>query len=239
MKEWQDIGIVLSAHKYGEQSLIVEIFTPEHGRHKGLLKLVGKARSASVWQTGNLLEVHWRARLEEHLGNYACEIIKPYCVSIFDDPVLLSGVSSLCGELSLLLPERDLFPNLFLQTKTLLDKLESPSWLADFCRWELLLLSELGFSLDLEKCALTGETENLAFVSPKTGRAVTAEAAAPWKEKLLPLPKFLQDEQLQPEGKDILSALNLTGYFLLRQTSDEELPSARSRLIDRLLTDFL
>lgn len=238
MKEWQDIGIVLSARKYGEQKLILEVFTPEHGRHKGLLNQGKSSRSSSVWQTGNLVEVSWRARLEEHLGNYTCEIIKPYCVAVFDNPLLLASISSLCAELSAFLPERDLFPNLFLHTKSLLDNLESPTWLSEYCHWELELLAELGFSLDFTKCALTGETENLAFVSPKTGRAVTAAAAAPWKEKLLPLPSFLATGEETASVDDILSALKLTGYFLSRQTSCGELPAARFRLQEKLSSLF-
>ena len=234
MKEWEDIGIVLSSTRYGEGSLIVEIFTSNHGRYRGLLRVGLRNNFSSILQRGNLVEVRWRARIEDHLGNYSCDLIRSYSSLFLDDSLRLEGISSLCAELSMFLPERDLFSELFIETKEFLDRIEENFWLCKYCRWEVKLLSELGFSLDLSKCAVTGKREGLTFVSPRSGIAVSLKGAKGWESKLLDLPSFLVTGEETSKKEEILSSLRLTGYFFSRHICKGSLPASRVRLQDKL-----
>ena len=213
--EWTDDGIVLGTRRHGESSAILEVMTREHGRHLGLVRGGSGSRMRPVLQPGNTVRVVWRARLDEHLGNYAVEPLRLHGASQLAAAHVVYGVTHLAA-LCRLLPERDPHPDVHDRLAAILDDLEEPATAAaQMVRFELQMLTELGFGLDLERCAATGEEGDLGFVSPKSGRAVSRGAAAPWQDRLLRLPLFLS-ELVQPSLDDIADGFNLTGFFLAR-----------------------
>ncbi|MFQ5954010.1 MAG: DNA repair protein RecO, partial [Kiloniellales bacterium] len=211
-----------------------------HGRHAGLVHGGGSARARGIYQPGNRVSVHWRARLEEHLGSYRCELVAAEAAPLMDDPGRLGALASACALIEAGLPERAPHPALYRDTLRLVDALTGPSWGQAYVRWELALIAELGFGLDLTACAVTGATERLAYVSPKTGRAVSLAAGAPWRDRLLALPRFLirpTDTGGAGQDAEILAGLRLTGHFLERHVFCEphrKMPAARTRLAERL-----
>jgi DNA repair protein RecO (recombination protein O) len=216
--EWRDDGIVIGLRRQGETSAIVEAMTRAHGRHLGLVKGGRSPRLAATLQPGNTLGLVWRARLDEHLGYFAVEPLALRAGRLLPSALALSGLGHL-GALLRLLPERDPHEGLFEGLAMIVEHLEDPALApALMARFEARILSECGFALDLEQCAATGARENLIYVSPKSGRAVSASAGAPWRDKLLPLPAFLQPgvDALSPTPADVSDAFKLTGYFLLR-----------------------
>lgn len=236
--EWRDRGVVLSAKVHGETSAIVELFTVEHGRHAGLVRGGTSRRMKPILQPGNSVTVTWRARLPEHLGNYTLDLEKARAGILMDDPLSLAGLSAACAVASAL-PEREAHPALQEAFEVLLDTLEEGEiWPAVFVRFELGLLQELGFGLDLSRCAATGTKEDLIYVSPRTGRAVSREAGKPYKDRLYALPGFLAGGRVrEAEPKDVAAGLELTGHFLERHLFGPfhgHLPEARFRLVERL-----
>jgi DNA repair protein RecO (recombination protein O) len=235
--DWTDHGIVLASRSHGETGLVVNLLTEAHGRHAGFVPGGVSRRSRPIWQQGNVVEVGWRARLAEQLGNFTGELREPHAAKAMDSGVELAGLSSACALVDEALPEREPHPAMYAGFHAFLTVLGHPGWAAIYVRLELGLLQELGFGLDLEKCAATGTTEDLAFVSPKTGRAVSRAAAEPYAGKLLPLPAFLSTGGL-PDGPEALrQGLDLTGYFLERHVfwpHNKPLPPARARLIESL-----
>ena len=186
--DWSDDGIVLAARRHGESSAVVQLLTRGQGRHAGLARGGAGSRGRGIYQPGNLVAARWRARLPEHLGSYTCELAHSYAAALLDDPLRLAALASACAVAEAALPERHPYPKLYGAFIALLDGLDGePQWAAVYARWELGLLDELGFGLDLSRCASTGVTENLSYVSPKSGRAVSREAGAPYRDKLLPL----------------------------------------------------
>lgn len=235
MIQKQDTGIITKIHKFGEQSLILDIFTTHNGIMRGMVKYAKNSKQNNLYQIGNLTEVIWKARLDEHLGNFTLDLIKSYSASVINNYLYLEGLSAVMAEISLCLPERQAFPFLFDELTTLLNNLNKDNWTALFVIWEKRLLSELGFAMDLEKCALTGATEGLAFVSPKTARAVTEEAAGIWKDKLLPLPRFmLEKEENTASAEDVVLGMDLTGFFLNHYVFMGKEPAARGRFYNLL-----
>ncbi len=215
---WTDEGIVLGTRRHGEANAIVELMTREHGRHLGLVRGAAGSRHRSVLQAGNQVTAIWQARLDEHLGYYSVEGLHLRAASFLDAPHALYGMMHLAA-LCRLLPERDPHPSIHHALTELLALLLDAG-LAGACLvgFELQLLSELGFGLDLERCAATGEQSDLIYVSPKSGRAVSRRAGEPWKDRLLPLPAFLSGEprREQPAWGDIAAGFALTGFFLMR-----------------------
>ena len=238
--DWLDEGIVLSARRHGETSRIVELLTSEHGRHMGLLRGGASRRFGAMLQPGNTLRAQWRGRLSEHLGTYTLEPMKTRAAGIMSDVTSLAGLNAVCAMASRCLPEREPHQALYDGLTIILDLLDEPEvWPAIYARWEVGVLKEMGFGLDLSHCAVTGTVENLAYVSPKSGRAVSLEAAGPYKERLFVLPGFLNglQEGAPAAMSDILDALRMTGYFLdqrLLRPHETEIPEARPRLIARL-----
>jgi len=234
--DWNDEGFVLSARRHGENALIVSLLTRDHGRHAGLVRGGASARSRGIYQQGNLLRAHWRARLAEHLGIFRCELAQSIAAAHLHAPLPLLALSAATSLVDAALPEREPVPYLFATLEELLAVLGAPGWEASYVRWELDLLGELGFGLDLSACAATGAIEDLAFVSPKSGRAVSVAAAQPYRDRLLRLPSFLLNGELQaPPPGDIADGLALTGYFLKRHVLGDrraQLPAARQRLVD-------
>jgi len=222
--EWTDRGIVLGTRRHGETSTIVEALTYAHGRHLGLVRGGRNARHRSTFQPGNTVELTWRARLEDHLGTYSGDLSVARAAAVIEDRMRLNGLSTACG-LAHYLPEREPSPRLTDQLETLLDLIfENKAWLPGLVRFELAILSDLGFGLDLSQCALTGVTSDLVWVSPKTGRAASRQAGTPFADRLLVLPGFLQTPDLVPDDErdetvansEIASGLRLTGHFFER-----------------------
>ncbi len=235
--DWSDEGIVLHVRAHGESSAILELLTRDHGRHMGLVRGGASKRMRGVLQTGNTLSVTWRARLQEHLGNYTAEPLSQRVATVLADRKALAGLTAAAALASAALPEREAHPRVYDGLTILLDSLEQPeAWPAILVRWELGVLEDLGFGLDLSACALTGETDNLAYVSPRSGRAVTADAAGIYKERLLPLPRFLTGSGAA-DMQDVQDGLRLTGFFLEKRVfapSDKPLPMPRVALPDAL-----
>jgi DNA repair protein RecO (recombination protein O) len=213
--DWTEPAIVLHIRPHGETSAVAEVFARGQGRHLGLIHGGQSRKRRPALQAGNLLAVHWRARLSDQLGVFTVEMAEPFAATALEDRLALAGIGTLTG-LARLLPERDPHPQLYDLALLLLRHLGEPElWPPLLARWELQLLVELGVGLDLERCAATGASGNLIYVSPKSGRAVSAEAGEPYKAKLLPLPPFLKNPTATDAApRDILDALNLTGFFL-------------------------
>jgi DNA repair protein RecO (recombination protein O) len=237
---WSDIGIVLSARKHGEGSAIVSLMTPEHGRHAGLVRGGSGKRARGIYEAGNLVAVEWRARIEEHLGTFTCELLKPQAALYLDDSLRLAGLSSACSVLEMALPERESHPDVYESLFNFIANLESDTWLESYVEWELHLLAELGFGLDLSSCASTGQQDELIYVSPKSGQAVSTNAGEPYKDKLLALPDFLMGAPNVDQQTDfgaVFLGLHLTGYFMDRHIfihNKNGAPPARTRLVDRV-----
>jgi DNA repair protein RecO (recombination protein O) len=214
--QWTDEGIVIGAKRHGEANAILELMTREHGRHLGLVRGGFGSRLRPVLQPGNSVNAAWRARLDEHLGNYTIEGLNLRAAGFFSAPHAIYGVSHLAA-LMRLLPERDPHTSLYEALDEILSHLDDAAFAAPMVvRFELGLLSELGFGLDLERCAATGGSVDLGYVSPKSGRAVSRTAGEPWADKMLRLPAFLRERQAIPAGRDLADGFALTGYFLTR-----------------------
>jgi len=237
--DWQDRGIVLHVRPHGESSAIVEVLSAAHGRHAGLVRGAKSKRMRGVLQPGNLIEVHWRARLSEHLGAFVLELVEARAAVIFDDALALDGLGAACAMACLCLPERERFAGIYAAFEVLTSCMhERALWPALYVRWEAGILRELGYGLQLERCAATGQSDHLTHVSPRTGRAVSAAAAQPYVDKLLTLPAFLHDGAAPLQDGDIGAGLTLTGYFLERRLLwplNRTLPDARARMTERLL----
>ena len=216
--EWRDEGIVIGLRRHGESSSIVEAMTRAHGRHLGLVRGGRSARLGAALQPGNSLGLVWRARLDEHLGAYAIEPLGLRAGRLLSSALALAGLGYL-GALLRLLPERDPHEGLFDALAVIVDHLDDPSLApALMARFEARILSESGYALDLEECAATGAREDLIYVSPKSGRAVSASAGEPWRDRLLPLPAFLRPgvDAPTPDRAAVADAFRLTGFFLVR-----------------------
>ena len=241
---WTDRAIILSVRRHGETSAILHLFTPEHGRHAGLVHGAAGRRLRGVLQPGNEVDASWSARLADHLGSLKVEMHRARAAACLGDPLKLAALTSFCALAETALPERDPHPALYETALLFLDALEADDeiWSALYVRWELGLLAELGYGLELDRCAATGETEDLIFISPKTGRAVSAAAGAPYAARLLRLPEFMKSARrmsaaaasLPPE--DILDGLAATGHFLARRlyiAIGRDMPVARDRFVDK------
>jgi DNA repair protein RecO (recombination protein O) len=235
--QWTDAGFVIAVRRLGESGLIIELLTRAHGRHLGLVRGGQSPRRRSVLQPGNEVAAAWRGRLAEHLGTFACELLRARSALYLDDPDRLAALASATALLVVALPEREPHADVFAAFTALLDALDSAAdWPAHYVRWECGLLAALGFGLDLTRCAATGATGDLAYVSPRTGRAVSGEAGRPYHDKLLPLPAFLRHDGAAEAG-DIGLGLALTEHFLrhhLLLPQGRNLPAARIRLAARM-----
>lgn len=232
--QWTDEGIVLGVKRHGEANAILELMTREHGRYLGLVRGGGGSRLRPILQPGNVVSAVWRARLDEHLGNYAIEGLRLRASAFFSAPHAVYGVTHLAA-LMRLLPERDPHPGLHAALDDILDHLEDPAVVApQIVRFELQLLSELGFGLDLDACVSTGATTELIYVSPKSGRAVSRTAGEPWREKMLRLPAFLRETETAASSADVADGFAVTGFFLYRHVLEprgQALPDARAHFI--------
>ena len=233
--EWTDDAIVLGARRHGEANAILEVMTQAHGRHLGLVRGGAGSRMRPVLQPGNTVRATWRARLDEHLGHFAVEGLRLRAADLLGAAHALYGVTHLAA-LCRLLPERDPHPSVHADLTAALDRMEDPIAVAvAVARFELMLLAELGFGLDLSRCAATGEAGDLGYVSPKSGRAVSRQAGGPWHDRLLPLPAFLLDDApARPSAGELAEGFAVTGFFLGRYVFEPRglhAPDARERFI--------
>jgi DNA repair protein RecO (recombination protein O) len=233
--EWNDEGIVLGVRRHGEANAIVELLTRGHGRHLGLVRGGGGSRLRPVLQPGNSLRATWRARLDEHLGSFQVEGLRLRAGDFLTMSHAVYAISHLAA-LVRLLPERDPHEAVFESIETIVDHLGDAALAGSLvARFELQILGELGFGLDLERCAATAQTDDLAYVSPKTGRAVSRAAGEPWRDRLLPLPAVLTDGDMTDLSAATLSeAFALTGFFLARHVFEPRallLPDARASFL--------
>ena len=234
--DWRDEGALLSVRRHGETSAIIEVFTSAHGRHAGVVRGGTSRKIAPILQPGAQLDVTWRARLDEHLGAFTVEPIRSRAAAVMGERLTLAGLNAICALLAFTLPEREAHPQLYQRSIALLDMVgHNPAWPMAYLRWELSLLEEMGFGLDLSACAVTGAPDDLAYVSPRTGRAVGAEAAGAWADRLLPLPPALLGHG-SGEMLEIAEGLTTTGYFLTHHLAPslggKALPEARQRFVD-------
>jgi DNA repair protein RecO (recombination protein O) len=233
---WSDEGIVLGFRRQGESSVILELMTREHGRHLGLVQGGRSRRMQPMLQAGNSVHAVWRARLDEQLGNYTVEGGSLRAARYLGSPMALYGIATLAAHLRLL-PDRDPHPALFDTASILADHLEDPQVApALFVKFELMLLADLGFGLDLSECASTGRTEDLIYVSPRSGRAVSREAGEPYGAKLFELPPFLRatPSDQQPEAAELAAGFQLTGHFLdayIYEPRGQRPPDERRRFV--------
>jgi DNA repair protein RecO (recombination protein O) len=235
--EWDAPAIVLDARPYGEGDAIATVMTAEHGAHRGLARGGGARGRTAIWLSGNLVQARWVARLADQLGSLSAELVHPGAALAMDDPLAVAMLSAACTVAEGALPEREPHPRVFEGLLRLIAHLpQGAAVLTDLIRWEAVLLADLGYGLDLTSCAITGETEGLAFVSPKTGRAVTSAGAGIWTSRLLPLPVFLTGDGAAGPA-DWRDGLRLTGHFLERDAFGHHhrpLPAARQMLYDRV-----
>lgn len=236
--EWRAEGILLAVRRQGEANVIIEVFTPEQGRHAGVVRGGASRKQAPILQPGAQIDVSWRARLEDHLGTFTVEPIRSRAAQVMDDRLAMSGLNALCGLLGFALAERDPHPELYDRTLDLFDRLGTdPYWPIAYLEWELALLEDMGFGLDLTSCAVTGTTQELIYVSPRTGRAVSRGGAGEWASKLLPLPDILRGVG-DGSFSGLEDALTTTGHFLTNWMAAElgntPLPASRDRLVAAL-----
>ncbi len=232
--QWTDEGIVLGVKRHGETSVILELLTHERGRHLGLVRGGSGRRLRGVLQPGNSLRATWRARLDEHLGNYAVEGVNLRAAAFLSTAHAVHGVTHLAG-LCRLLAEREPHVRIFSALDLILDRLDDPHAVAPMiARFELAFLAELGFGLDLESCASTGRTADLIYVSPRSGRAVSRAAGEPYRDRLMRLPGFLRSDDEPASAAALADAFALTGYFLDRHAFAPRglpVPDARGRFV--------
>lgn len=235
--EWREDGVLLAARRHGETAIIIEVFTRGHGLHAGVVPGGASRKMAPILQPGAGLDLVWRARLDEHIGTFRVEPLQSRA-HLMEDRLSLAALNAVAALLTFALPEREAHPALYDRTIALLEMIgEGPVWPLAYLRWEMALLEDLGFGLDLGTCAATGATEGLLYVSPRSGRAVSGAGAGAWKDRLLPLsPDLVGKGSGEREG--VLQGLRVTSHFLARHLApalgDHPLPAARQRFIDVL-----
>lgn len=234
--EWRDHGILLSVRRHGEAAVIIDAFTEGHGRHAGIVHGGASRKKAPVLQPGAQLDLLWRARLEDHLGSYQAEPLRSRVAAALSGRLALAGLNTVTALLGFCLADRQPYPDLYRQTEQLLDLLDQEEiWPLAYLRWEMALLEEMGFGLDLSACAVSGRNEELAYISPKTGRAVSRQEAGQWVARLLPLPPVMLGQGDAPDH-EIAAGLRTTGYFfetrLAPSLGNRPLPDARGRFLD-------
>lgn len=234
MIEWSDTAILLGRRRHGETDVIVTALTRAHGRHAGLVRGGVSRKQRGGLEPGTVVTANWRARLEDHLGSFTCEARHSVSPEIIADAGRLSALVATCALLEIVLPEREPHADLYDLTAALLTRLGGDDWAACYADFERGVLEALGFGLHLDVCAATGTTEDLRYVSPKSGCAVSGAAGAAYADRLLRFPEIFRRTSIG-SGADVVAGLDVTGYFLQRHVLEgKPFPEARARLIDRL-----
>ena len=240
--EWQAPAIILALRPHGEHDAVAHLLSEAEGLRRGLVRGGQGRRQAALWQTGNLIAARWQGRLAEQLGQFSGEPIRAAAALVLDDPLRLAMLTAICATVAGALPEQAPHPRVFAALWRLIEGVSGSEsalvGLAALVRFEIGLLAELGYGLDLSSCALTGVGEDLAFVSPRSGRAVSRAAAGPWRERLLPLPAFLEDPEATIDAGALAAGLRLSGHFLAREafgSRHQPLPAPRQALYQRVL----
>ena len=243
MPEWQADAIIISVRPHGEGNAVVSLLTADYGRHAGLVRGGASKKMRGTVQPGNRVQASWRARLSEQLGQMQLELTQAVAARFLDSPMRLAGVASVCALLEGALPEREPNERLYAGTDALLSVIsmddDDEGWLEGYVRWELGLLHAAGYQLDLDRCAASGETTNLAYVSPKSGGAVSRHHAGQFANRLLALPGFLGG--VACPSHDWVAGLDLTGHFLAKRVfaaHNADIPAARRRLADIVETRY-
>ncbi|MBN8290727.1 DNA repair protein RecO [Rhodobacter sp. NTK016B] len=236
--DWAGEGLMLGTRLHGESAAIIEVFTAEQGLHRGVVRGGVSRKLTPILQPGNTLALSWRARLDDHLGNFTVEPARERAAAILTDAERLAALNALCALLVFALPERDPHPRLHALTTHLLDRLAGGDrWFGAYLLWERSLLEETGYGLDFSACAVTGAVDGLTHVSPRTGRAVTREGAGDYADRLLPLPPLLLDATAPEDRAQMAQGLRTTGHFLrdvlAPALGSKPLPEARNRLAAR------
>lgn len=237
MEQWQDESIILAVRPHGESGAIISLLTRVQGRQAGYLRGASSTKNRGALEIGNIVDANWRARTTDSLGTINIEISRSTAARIMQDPLKLAALQSACALCDQALPEKEGQKGVYDGLVALFEILETDIWAAGYIMWEIAFLKELGFSLDLTRCAGGGDNENLAYVSPKTGCAVSHAAGQPYKEKLLTLPNFLKPSASPPDDEDIITGLTLTEYFLRHWVFAQHtrgLPEARDMLTARM-----
>lgn len=242
--KWTDNAVILSCKKFSESSLIVTLFTKERGLHRGLVR--GVKKNLATCQTGNIVHARWQSRLEEQLGNLTLELTSNIAIHIFDDNLRLCALSSICSLINRTFPERDAYEELFVNLLKFLSHLidgNNQYFLQEYIELELCILSNLGYGLDVGKCAAGGNDDDLFYISPKTGRSVSLEFGRQYHSKLLKLPEFLKPQYINNSAQNhdilaqIIDGIKLTDYFLDKYVFSQQIskmPEARKRFVNRL-----
>lgn len=234
---WEDQGIIIAVRPFGEYDAIATLLAEGQGRHAGIVKGGAGKTARSLLQPGNLAKAWWRARLDEQLGTFTLEPLRSFAAAAMESVAALSGLASLCAMIEVTLPEREPHAPVFRHTLYLLEHLGAPGWETEYVLWELALLRDMGYGLDLSVCAATGTTEDLIYVSPRTGRAVSRTAGLPYGPRLFSLPAFLRDKTAQAKGPDeIAQGLALTEHFFdthIFRPHRQQIPAARQRFAAR------
>ncbi len=236
--EWRDQGILLSVRQHGENSVIINVLTSDHGRHAGVV-LGGRSHKLKpTLQIGAQLDLVWRARLEDHLGTFKIELIHSRNALVMSDRQALAGLNAVIAMLLTFIPEREVCKPLYIATEHLLDFIDQQElWPQVYLKWELAMLGILGFGLNLSACAVTGENKDLSYISPKSGRAISTKAAGRWADRLLPFPPILKGET-SVDSFAVKEALDITGYFFKNHVAKglgvKRLPASRTRFLDKL-----
>jgi DNA repair protein RecO (recombination protein O) len=243
---WEDEAFILAVGKYSETAAIVTLFSRAHGWVRSIAHGAMSRKQRGVYQPGNLVRTRWSARLSEHMGNVQAELLLPVAASAMSSSLALSGIGAVTSLIPLAVMEQDAHPRLFEYARHVLEHLahatHADDWLADYARFELFLLQDAGYGLDLSECASTGSREDLCYVSPKSGRAVSRAAGEPYCDRMLPLPEFLTSDELplnRVKPAEILDALRMTGYFLehwMLAPAGRKLPAVRQRLVELIPT---
>lgn len=236
--QWEDEAVVIAARPQGESSLVLQLLTSRRGRHAGLVRGARRAKGRGGYEIGSRVTAHWQARLPEHLGLLRCELLHGSAALLIDDAPRLACLAAAAAVAAAALPEREAVPCSYAGLLAVLDALCADRlWARRYVEWELTLLAELGFGLDLSQCAATGARDELVFVSPRSAQAVSRGAGEPWRDRLLPLPAFLRDAGERAPPAAIEDGLRLTGFFLERHVFaplGHPPPAARARFVDRM-----
>lgn len=233
---WEDHGIVLAVRRLGEHDAIASLLTENQGRHAGVVKGGSGKTARALLQPGNVVKAVWRGRLDSHIGTYGIEPVHPYAAVAMSSPAVLAGLSALCAMVETALPEREPHAAIYHHTLRLLENLGAAGWEAEYVLWEMALLRDMGYGLDLRSCAATGTTEDLVYVSPRSGRAVSRGAGAPYVDKLFVLPSFLRSAEADCTSPDIAHGLALLGHFFevhLFGPHRQKMPASRVRYAER------